>query len=64
MQVTSDLKLNTQDMSELASFFDLLAKFDFEDSKKRVTSSQEIGTGFSLAGGEPLLESCDLEQID
>ncbi len=61
MEATTDLKLNEQDVSELASFFDLLAKFDFEDYKNSVTSSQEIGTGFSLGGGEPLLESCELE---
>ena len=53
------LQLDEQDLNELASFFDLLAKFDYEDVQKHQVISQEIEKGFSLSGGEPLLESCE-----
>ena len=59
MEKVSLLKPNTELVEELTSFFDLLAKFDFEDAKKhRVIPVQEVEKGFSLAGGEPFLESC------
>ncbi len=52
-------KLSEQDISELASFFDLLAKFDFEDAQKRQVILQEVEKGFSLDEGKPFLESCN-----
>ncbi len=45
-------KLSEQDISELASFFDLLAMFDFEDAKQHQVISEEIGKGLSLTERE------------
>lgn len=56
----SILKLAEQDLMNISAFFDLLARFDFEDSKKSETISlQEVKTGSSLLGGGPILESCE-----
>lgn len=48
----SHSQLNEQDIAELASFFDLLAMFDFEDAKQHKVISEEIGKGFSLTERE------------
>ena len=52
-------QLDEQDITELTSFFDMLAKFDFEDAQKRQVFSQEVGKGSSLTEGESFLESCE-----
>lgn len=45
---------------ELTSFFDMLAKFDFEDAQKhQVIVSQEVEKGFSPVSGKPLSVSCE-----
>jgi hypothetical protein len=48
----SHSQLSEQDISELASFFDLLAMFDFEDAKQHQVISEEIGKGLSLTERE------------
>ncbi len=48
----SNSQLNKQDISELASFFDLLAKFDYEDALTHRAEVEEIGKGLSLTERE------------
>ncbi len=48
----SHSQLSEQDISELASFFDLLAMFDFEDVKKHQVTLEEVGKGLSLTERE------------
>lgn len=61
--INHSTSLSEQDITELSQFFDLLAKFDFEDMK--ISSlPQEVNKDFSLVNGESLLGSCDpSEQI-
>lgn len=40
--------LNKKDVSELASFFELLAKFDFEDKKKKEQKTEKLPVKLSL----------------
>lgn len=54
--------LSEQDIIDLSGLFDMLAKFDFEDTKVS-GHSQEINKDFSLLDGKSLLVSCDDEQI-
>lgn len=49
---------HSESLNELVGFFDLLARFDYEDAQKHHVSSQEVEKGFSLAGGNPFSESC------
>ncbi|MEY2640854.1 MAG: hypothetical protein RL150_247 [Candidatus Parcubacteria bacterium] len=64
MEIVSQSKSNNDSITELAGFFDLLAQFDFEDAKKhRLSNSQEIEKGSSLADGEPFPESCESKLI-
>ncbi len=64
METANQSKPNNESVTDLAGFFDLLAKFDFEDAKKhRVSTSQEVEKGSSLAGGEPFPESCESKLI-
>ncbi len=60
--VNHSTSLYEQDINELSQFFDLLAKFDFEDMKVSC-QSQEVNKDFSLVNGKSLLVSCDDEQI-
>lgn len=61
METACQSKQNNESINDLAGFFDLLAKFDFEDAKKHraSTTTQEVEKGSSLAGGEPFPESCE-----
>lgn len=63
---TKNSPLSEQDITDLSGFFDMLAKFDFEDMKISGQSghSQEVNKDFSFLGGESLLGSCEQgEQI-
>jgi hypothetical protein len=53
--------LQEEDICELAKFFDLLAKYDFEDVKaSRVL--QEVDKYSSVTNGEYLSVSCEHEE--
>lgn len=64
MEIASQSQSNEDVVTELTGFFDLLAHFDFEDAKKehRISDSQEVEKGSSLASGEPFPESCESKQ--
>lgn len=63
MEIVSHSKSENDIVTELTGFFDLLARFDFEDARKEHrVSSQEIEKGSSLAYGEPFPASCESKQ--
>lgn len=46
---------------EIVTFFDLLARFDYEDAKKHRTTSQAVEIGSPMTSGEPISGSCEPE---
>lgn len=57
--ITNNLKLNEQDITQIADIFDMLAHFDFEDAQKHQITSQEIKEDLSIVGERSSLESCE-----
>ena len=55
----SHSKLKEEHILDLSGLFDLFARFDFEDAKKRQAGAQEVGKGSSLTEGESFLGSCE-----
>lgn len=54
-------KKAVQVSDEIVTFFDLLARFDYEDAKKHRATSQVVEMGSPMTSGEPISGSCELQ---